>query len=90
MIYKLPSRSRNRKLQSGNSMVEYAIGIGCVVAVCMLVMGGLGGAAEDTVLSVLRNINAQNDQTVDPTAGSTFGIYSNGVSNPSKPPWKPQ
>jgi hypothetical protein len=79
-----------RKSQNGNSMVEYAIGIGCVVAVCMLVLGGLGGAAEDVVLTVLQNINAPNDQTVDPTTNAQFGIFSGGVTNPSNPPWRPQ
>jgi hypothetical protein len=71
-------------------MVEYCIGIGCVTAVCMLVLGGLGLAADDVADQVLQNINAQNDQTVDPSQGSTWGIFSNGITGTSNAPWNPQ
>ena len=73
---------RSRK---GQSMVEYGIGIGCVTAVCMLVMGGLGHATADVVRQVLLNINDSDDQSADP--GS---IFTNGVAGTSNPPWKPQ
>ena len=52
---------RSRK---GQSMVEYAIGIGCVTAVCMLVLGGLGHASADVVRQVLLNINDADDQLI--------------------------
>jgi len=71
-------------------MVEYAIGIGCVVAVCMLVLGGLGFGAQDVISQVLVNINDAHDQTVDVSAGSTGGIWTNGVSGTTNPPWQPK
>jgi len=74
----------------GNALVEYAIGIGCVVAVCMLVLGGLGFSAEDVTRKVLVNINDQKDQSVDPSPGSSGGIWKNGVSGTTNPPWQPQ
>jgi hypothetical protein len=70
---------RSRK---GQSMVEYAIGIGCVTAVSMLVLGGLGHASADIIRQVLVNINDPNDQSADP--GS---IFTNGVSGQANPPW---
>jgi len=66
-------------------MVEYAIGIGCVTAVCMLVMGGLGHAGADIIRQVLININDPDDQSADP--GS---IFTNGVSGGGNAPWKLQ
>ncbi len=66
-------------------MVEYGIGIGCVTAVCMLVLGGLGHASADVIRQVLVNINDPDDQSADP--GS---IFTNGVSGKSNPPWQPQ
>jgi len=68
-------------------MIEYAIGIGAVVAVCMLVLGGLGFASEDVMRQVLLNINAPRDQTTDPSQGSAGGIWTNGISGTSSPPW---
>lgn len=79
-----------RRRNSGNSMVEFALGIGCVMAVCMLVMGGLGFAAEDTALAVLQNINAPKDQAQDPSNGSNGGIFTNGVSGQTNTPWTPR
>jgi hypothetical protein len=75
-------RKRSRK---GQSMVEYAIGIGCVTAVCMLVLGGLGHAGADIVRQVLVNINDPDDQSADP--GS---IFKNGVAGTTNAPWKLQ
>lgn len=75
-------KRRNRR---GQSMVEYAIGIGCVTAVCMLVLGGLGHAGADVVRQVLVNINDADDQSADP--GS---IFTNGVSGTTNAPWNPQ
>ena len=66
-------------------MVEYAIGIGCVTAVCMLVLGGLGHAGADIVRQVLVNINDADDQSADP--GS---VFKNGVSGTTNAPWNPQ
>lgn len=76
---------RNKRNSRGQSMVEYAIGIGAVTAVCMLVLGGLGHASADVVRQVLLNINDQDDQSADP--GS---IFTNGVQGTSNAPWNPQ
>ncbi|MBU6455418.1 MAG: hypothetical protein KGS72_26845 [Cyanobacteria bacterium REEB67] len=75
-------KRRNRK---GQSMVEYGIGIGCVAAVCMLVLGGLGHASADIVRQVLVNINDADDQSADPGT-----VFTNGVSGQSNAPWKLQ
>jgi hypothetical protein len=63
-------------------MVEYAIGIGCVTAVCMLVLGGLGHASADVINAVLTNINDSNDQVKDP--GTIFTNLQSGT------PWAPK
>lgn len=75
-------KRRNRR---GQSMVEYAIGIGAVTAVCMLMLGGLGHSAADILQAVLININDQDDQQVDP--GSVFAGNGKGAGTP---PWAPQ
>jgi hypothetical protein len=62
-------------------MVEYGIGIGCVTAVCMLVLGGLGHASADIINAVLTNINDKDDQVTDP--GNIFTNMNSGT------PWKP-
>jgi hypothetical protein len=68
-------------------MVEYAVGIGCVVAVAILVMGGLGFASQDAPINVLRNINSPSNEVPDPSQGSQGGIFANGISG-SNPPWQ--
>jgi hypothetical protein len=74
-----------RRSKKGQSMVEYAIGIGCVTAVCMLVLGGLGHAGADIVRQVLVNINDPDDQAADP--GTPFkNIQATG----NQAPWNPQ
>jgi hypothetical protein len=78
-------KQMKRKNRKGQSMVEYAIGIGAVTAVCMLVLGGLGHASADVVRQVLLNINDSDDQSADP--GS---IFTNGVSGTTNAPWNPQ
>lgn len=42
-------RRRSRK---GQSMVEYALGLGCVAAVCMVVLGALGHICGDMIFNV--------------------------------------
>ncbi len=86
--YQLPTKEkamRKQRRKSGQAMVEYAIGIGCVTAVCMLCLGGLGHASFDIMASVLSNINDSDDQTAD--AGT---IFKNGVSGAANQPWSPQ
>lgn len=63
-----------RRSKKGQSMVEYALGIGCVAAVCMVVMGGLGHAGADIMNSVLTSINDKDDQVTDPGSIFTQGL----------------
>jgi hypothetical protein len=42
---------------SGQSMVEYALGIGCVAAVCMIALGSLGHISGHMVHAVEQSIN---------------------------------
>jgi hypothetical protein len=79
-----------RRKATAQTMVEYSLGIGCVLAVCLLVLGGLGEAASDVALAVLNNLNASNDQSADASTSSVSGIFSNGVSGQANAPWKPQ
>lgn len=79
-----------RRRPQAESMVEYAIGLGCVTAVCMLVIGGLGLCANDIGVQVLYNINAKNDQSKDASTSGVMGMYTFGVSGNSNAPWKPQ
>lgn len=76
---------RKNRGRRGQSMVEYAIGIGAVTAVCMLCLGGLGHAAADVIRQVCLNINDSDDVPADP--GS---IFTNGVQASSNAPWQPQ
>ncbi|MBX9722139.1 MAG: hypothetical protein K2X81_12135 [Candidatus Obscuribacterales bacterium] len=71
---------RSRRNKKGQSMIEYCIGIGCVAAVCMVVMGGLGHAAADITNSVLSSINDSDDQVSDPGT-----IFSGGLKGTT--PW---
>jgi hypothetical protein len=76
------------KRKQAQSMVEYAIGIGCVLAVCLLVLGGLGLTSNDICGAVLRNIKDPQAQSADASSGGTMGIFKNGVSGTSNAPWQ--
>jgi len=76
----MKTRGRSKR---GQSMVEYALGIGCVAAVSMLVMGGLGHAAADIMNSVLTSINDSDDQVQDPGT-----IFKGGLKGTQ--PWNLQ
>lgn len=79
-----------RRSRKGQSMVEYALGIGCVAAVCMMAMQGLGLTSADILRQVIMSINDKNDQqyaTNDPGQSplvSPSGAASGGM------PWQPQ
>ena len=62
-------RNRNRK---GQSLVEYAIGIGCVSAVCMVALSFLGHISGDIFQNVQSAINYQG------------GPGAHGVGDPGK------
>lgn len=68
-------RQRNSR---GQSMVEYAIGIGCVAALCMVALGSLGNIAGTMILKVCHAINAPHHMHA-PKHGQTI--------NPNATPW---
>ena len=70
-----------RRSRKGQSMIEYGIGIGCVAAVCMVTMGGLGKLSFDIMNSVLSSVNDADDQVSD--VGN--GIFKNTIG--STTPW---
>ena len=56
--------NRNRS-KRGQSMVEYALGIGCVAAVCMIALGSLGHISGDMIRNVEQAINYQGQTSPD-------------------------
>lgn len=50
-----------RRNKKGQSLVEYALGIGCVTAVCMLALGYLGHICGDIFQNVGGAINYGGD-----------------------------
>lgn len=56
---------KNRS-KRGQSMVEYAIGIGCVSALCMVALGGLGHITGDIIWSVQSAINYGGGRPAEP------------------------
>lgn len=54
---------RNRR---GQSMVEYALGIGCVSALCMVALGSLGHISGDMIHNVQAAINYGGSRPADP------------------------
>ncbi|CAN5326112.1 hypothetical protein BH10CYA1_BH10CYA1_29940 [soil metagenome] len=49
-------RKQGRK-QSGQSMVEYALGLGCISALCMVALGSLGDMSGDMIRNIEQAIN---------------------------------
>jgi len=60
----------------GQSMVEYALGIGCVAALCMVALGQLGHISGDIIQAVESTINYPNHA---PDTGRMI--------NPNATPW---
>ena len=58
-------------------MVEYAIGIGCVAALCMVALGSLGHICGEMIYNVEHAINYNGTQS--PSVGRTV--------NSSATPW---
>lgn len=46
-----------KRSKKGQSMVEYAVGLGCVTALCMIALGSLGHISGDIIYSVQSAIN---------------------------------
>lgn len=58
--------TRKKRSAKGQSMVEYALGIGCVAAVCMVALGSLGNMAGDMIWSVQNAINYGEQKAGEP------------------------
>ncbi|HNB23556.1 MAG TPA: hypothetical protein PKZ32_14130 [Candidatus Melainabacteria bacterium] len=59
-------KTRNRRKSAGQSMVEYALGLGCVAALCMVALGSLGHICGDMVTAVQNAINYGGAKASDP------------------------
>lgn len=55
--------------KSGQSMVEYALGIGCVACVCVVALGSLGDICGDMIRNIEQAVNyqGQKSQDINPT-----------------------
>lgn len=70
-----------RRSKKGQSMVEYALGIGCVAAVCMVAMSVLGHISGDIFNNVQSSINYDG-------APGSHGVSDPGkLVNNSQTPW---
>lgn len=58
-------------------MVEYALGLGCVAALCMVALGSLGHICGDMIAAVQNAINYGGTKAADP--GRTI--------SPTATPW---
>lgn len=58
-------------------MVEYALGLGCVAALCMVALGSLGHICGDMITAVQEAINYGGTKAPDPGR----------VVNPTATPW---
>jgi hypothetical protein len=55
-----------KRRQLGQSMVEYAIAIGCVAALCMIALGSLGHISGHIITNVNNAINDPDGFLGDP------------------------
>ncbi|OPZ90045.1 MAG: hypothetical protein BWY75_00900 [bacterium ADurb.Bin425] len=69
----------NRR-KRGQSMVEYALGIGCVAALCVVALGSLGHIAGDMVWKVEQATNYGGTKSTEP--GRTIQITGDNAK-----PW---
>lgn len=80
-----------RRNKKGQSMVEYALGIGCIAAVCMLALQGLGLTSADIIRQVILNINDTDDQQyANQDPGNTPLVNSLKGGGATGMPWQPQ
>ncbi|MBS1957418.1 MAG: hypothetical protein JST89_24745 [Cyanobacteria bacterium SZAS-4] len=69
--------SRQKRNQRGQSMVEYALGLGCVSALCMVALGSLGFICGDMIYNVQNAINYGGNTAPQPGR----------MINPNATPW---
>lgn len=66
-----------RRSKKGQSMVEYALGLGCISALCMIVLGSLGHICGDIIWNVQSAINY----------GGTYASEPGRMVNKTATPW---
>lgn len=66
-----------RRTRRGQSMVEYALGLGCVAGLCMVALGSLGHICGDMIQAVEAAINYGGSR-----AGSPGRVINNSAT-----PW---
>ncbi|MCA9805115.1 MAG: hypothetical protein KC777_24265 [Cyanobacteria bacterium HKST-UBA02] len=59
---------RHKRKKQGQSMVEYAIGIGAVAALCMVALGSLGHICGHMIMEVEHAINYNGTKSSHPQA----------------------
>lgn len=72
-----------KRSQRGQSMVEYALGIGCVAALCVVALGSLGHICGDMIWNVEQATNYQGQKSQEP--GRTIQITGQNAT-----PWNLQ
>ncbi len=75
--HRLSRVSGKKRSQRGQSMVEYALGLGCVSALCMVALGSLGFICGDMIYNVQNAINY----------GGTTAPPPGRIINPTATPW---
>jgi len=63
-----------KRSKRGQSMVEYALGIGCVAALCVVALGSLGHISGDMIRNVEQATNYQGQTSSD--VGRTIKVTS--------------
>jgi hypothetical protein len=58
---------RNLRTNKGQSLVEYALGLGCIACLCMAGLASLGDISADMIRGVETNINYQGGFSKDTT-----------------------
>ncbi|MBP9091175.1 hypothetical protein KBI23_09105 [bacterium] len=58
-------KSNNKRSKRGQSMVEYALGIGCVAALCVVALGSLGHISGDMIRNVEQATNYGGSTSAD-------------------------
>lgn len=57
---------KKRRVSGGQSMVEYALGIGCVAALCVVALGSLGHITGHMILGVEKATNYGGTKSTHP------------------------
>lgn len=73
--------TRKTRNSRGQSMVEYAIGIGCVAALCMVALGSLGHISGEMIHNVEHAVNYGGTLSPDVAAQLTKALHPGFLIN---------